>query len=40
MTSKLTLRIRLIATMALLGLIIVATGLIGIHGMRATQASL
>jgi methyl-accepting chemotaxis protein len=40
MTSKLTLRIRLIATMALLGLIIVATGLIGIHGMRATQTSL
>jgi methyl-accepting chemotaxis protein-1 (serine sensor receptor) len=40
MTTKLTLRIRLIATMALLGLIIVATGLIGINGMRATQRSL
>jgi len=40
MTSKLTLRIRLIATMVFLGLIIVATGLIGIQGMRATQTSL
>ena len=40
MTSKLTLRLRLIATMALLGLIIVAVGLIGINGMRSTQDSL
>ena len=40
MTNTLTLRIRLIATMALLGLIIVATGLIGINGMRSTRASL
>jgi len=40
MTTKLTLRIRIIATMALLGLIIAATGLIGINGMRANHASL
>jgi methyl-accepting chemotaxis protein len=40
MTTKLTLRIRIVATMALLGMIIVATGLIGINGMRATQTSL
>ena len=40
MTTKLTLRLRLIATMSLLGLIIVAVGLVGINGMRSTQDSL
>jgi len=40
MTTKLTLRIRIIATMALLGLIIAVTGVIGIYGMRTTAASL
>jgi methyl-accepting chemotaxis protein I, serine sensor receptor len=40
MSSTLTLRIRIIATMALLGLIIVVTGLLGIYGMQKTSAAL
>jgi methyl-accepting chemotaxis protein len=39
MLTTLSLRIRLIATMAVLGLIIVATGLLGIYGMRTTGAA-
>ncbi|WP_296943881.1 methyl-accepting chemotaxis protein [uncultured Massilia sp.] len=40
MTSSLTLRFRLIATMAILGLIILANGLLGIYGIRSTTAAL
>jgi methyl-accepting chemotaxis protein len=39
MSTTLSLRIRLIATMAVLGLIIVTTGLLGIYGMRSTGAA-
>jgi methyl-accepting chemotaxis protein-1 (serine sensor receptor) len=40
MFSTLSLRIRLIATMAMLGLLIVAIGLLGIYGMRAADTAL
>ena len=40
MFSNLTLRFRLVATMALLGLIIVVTGLLGIYGIRSSGAAL
>jgi methyl-accepting chemotaxis protein len=40
MFSTITLRIRLIATMALLGLIIVVIGVLGIYGMRTSAAAL
>jgi len=40
MLSKLTLRVRLIGTMALLGFLIAAVGLLGIYGMRAEHGSL
>jgi len=40
MFSKLTLRFRLVATMALLGLIILATGLLGIYGIKSTGSAL
>jgi methyl-accepting chemotaxis protein-1 (serine sensor receptor) len=40
MSSTLTLRIRIIATMALLGLIIIITGMLGIYGMRKGSAAL
>ncbi len=40
MFSKLTLRFRLIATMAVLGLIILVNGLLGIYGIHSTSAAL
>jgi methyl-accepting chemotaxis protein I, serine sensor receptor len=40
MFSKLTLRFRIIATMALLGLIILAIGILGIYGIKSTGAAL
>ena len=40
MLNKLTLRMRLIATMILLGLLIAAIGLMGIFGMQSVNASL
>jgi methyl-accepting chemotaxis protein len=40
MFRTLSLRTRLITTMGLLGLIIVATGMLGIYGMRTTGAAL
>jgi methyl-accepting chemotaxis protein-1 (serine sensor receptor) len=40
MLTTLSLRIRLIATMAVLGLIILSTGLLGIYGMRFAGAAL
>jgi methyl-accepting chemotaxis protein len=40
MLKKLTIRTRLIATMVLLGLIILAFGLLGVFGMRSLEASL
>ncbi|MDN4056101.1 methyl-accepting chemotaxis protein [Massilia sp. YIM B02763] len=40
MFSKLTLRFRLIATMAFLGLIILAVGLLGIYGIKSTSGAL
>ncbi|RYF03782.1 MAG: HAMP domain-containing protein, partial [Oxalobacteraceae bacterium] len=40
MTNKLTIRARLVATMALLGLIILAFGVLSMFGMRALQTSL
>jgi len=40
MLFKLTLRVRLIATMAMLGFLITAVGLLGIYGMREDHAAL
>ena len=40
MLSKLTLRFRLIATLAVLGLLIAAIGVLGIYGMRSNHAAL
>ena len=40
MLKKLTIRTRLILTMVLLGLIILAFGLLGVFGMRSLEASL
>jgi len=40
MLFKLTLRLRLIATMAVLGFLITAVGLLGIYGMREDHAAL
>jgi len=40
MLSKLTLRFRLIATLAMLGLLIAAVGLLGIYGMRSNHGAL
>jgi len=40
MLFKLTLRLRLIATMAMLGFLITAVGLLGIYGMREDHAAL
>ena len=40
MLFKFTLRLRLIATMAMLGFLITAVGLLGIHGMRTNHAAL
>jgi methyl-accepting chemotaxis protein len=40
MFAKTTIRLRLISTMALLGLLIVGTGLSGLHGMNTINASL
>ena len=40
MFFKLTLRLRLIATMAMLGFLITAVGLLGIYGMREDHAAL
>ncbi|MYN06137.1 methyl-accepting chemotaxis protein ['Massilia aquatica' Lu et al. 2020] len=40
MFTKTTIRLRLISTMALLGLLIVGTGLSGLHGMNTINASL
>ncbi|HAK90841.1 MAG TPA: hypothetical protein DCP94_04405, partial [Massilia timonae] len=40
MLFKLTLRLRLIATMAMLGFLITAVGLLGIYGMREDHATL
>ena len=40
MLSKLTLRFRLIATLAVLGLLISAIGVLGIYGMRSNHAAL
>jgi len=40
MLSKLTLRFRLISTLAVLGLLIAAIGVLGIYGMRSNHAAL
>ena len=40
MFKQLTIRTRLVATMVLLGLIILAFGILGIYGMRSSQAAL
>jgi len=40
MLSTISLRNRLVATLAVLGLLIVATGLLGIYGMRAADTAL